>query len=191
MDFTEVMQLLKNASPYDLFRIKVAINNEIEKPEHIRSIRQRFAIGDQIAYFDEQSNSIVSATVMDKMVKNVRVRNLIDQKVWILPYYMLNIEKKESAIHFNHKEKPTKNNFSIGDYVGFNNDGQQCIGIITKLNHKTASLITSDNKRWRVSYGILFKVLEGESTDTMSNALIGHNGNIIEHSNTTSVETEV
>ena len=31
MDFTEVMQLLKNASPYDLFRIKVAINNEIEK----------------------------------------------------------------------------------------------------------------------------------------------------------------
>lgn len=179
MNFTEVMQLLKNASPYDLFRIKVAINNEIEKPEHIKSIRQRFAIGDQIAYFDEQCNSVVSAIVMDKMVKNVRVRNLIDHKIWILPYYMMNIEKKDSDIHINHKEKPTKNNFSIGDYVGFHHDGQQSVGTIMKLNHKTASLITSDNKRWRVGYSILFKILDGESTDPMSNVLISYNGNIV------------
>lgn len=185
MDFSEVMQLLKNASPYDLFRIKSSINNEIEKPEHIKAIRQRFAIGDQLTYFDEQSNSLVSAVVMDKMVKNVRVRNLHDQKIWILPYYMLNIEKKESDIHINHKEKPTKNNFKIGDCVGFNNDGKQCIGTITKLNHKTASLITSDNKRWRVGYGILFKVLDGESADRVSSMLIGYHGNLIEHSDIT------
>jgi hypothetical protein len=54
-----------------LFRIKAAINNEIEKPEHIRSIRQCFAVGDQITYIDEKSNSLVSAVVIDKMVKNV------------------------------------------------------------------------------------------------------------------------
>lgn len=183
MNFTEVIQLLKNASPYDLFRIKAAINNEIEKPEHIKLIRQCFAVGDQITYFDEQSNSLVSAIVLDKMVKNVRVRNLQDQKIWILPYYMLNIEKKESDIHINHKEKPTKNNFKIGDCVGFNNDGAQCIGIITKLNHKTASLVTNDHKRWRVGYGILFKVMDGESADQVLNMSIGYTGNLIEHSN--------
>jgi hypothetical protein len=185
VDFTEVMQLLKNASPYDLFRIKAAINNEIEKPEHIRSIRQCFAVGDQITYFDEQSNSLVPAVVIDKMVKNVRVRNTHDQKLWVLPYYMLNIEKKESDIHINHKEKPTKNNFKIGDCVGFNNDGKQCIGTITKLNHKTASLITSDHKRWRVSYSVLFKVLDGESADRVSSMFIGHHENLIEHSDIT------
>ncbi len=51
----------------------------------------------------------------------------------------------------------------------------------SKLNHKTASLITNDRKRWRVSYGMLFKVLEGEAAmkaDTMS---IGCSGNLIEH----------
>lgn len=185
MDFTTVMQLLKNASPYDLFRIKAAINNEIEKPEHIKTIRLCFAVGDQIAYFDEQSNSLVSAVVIDKMVKNVRVRNVHDQKFWILPYYMLNIEKKESDIHLNHKEKPTKNNFKIGDCVGFNNDGKQCIGTITKLNHKTASLIMRDNKRWRVGYSLLFKVLDGESVDQASRMSIACTGNLIEHSNIT------
>ena len=64
MDFTEVMQLLKNASPYDLYRIKVAIRNEIAKPEHSRAMRECFAVGDQITYFDEQSNSLVSAVVI-------------------------------------------------------------------------------------------------------------------------------
>ncbi len=114
------------------------------------------------------------------MVKNVRVRNVHDQKFWILPYYMLNIERKESDIHINHKEKPTKNNFKIGDCVGFNNDGKQCIGTITKLNHKTASLITHDNKRWRVGYSILFKILDGESVD-QSHMSIPYTVNLIEH----------
>ncbi|OGO91383.1 MAG: hypothetical protein A3F10_07550 [Coxiella sp. RIFCSPHIGHO2_12_FULL_42_15] len=178
MDFTEIMKLLKNASPYDLYRIKVAINNEIEKPENIKIMRTSFAVGDQISYFDEQSNSLISAIVLDKMVKNVRVRNLVDQKIWIFPYYMLNLEKKESNIHINHKEKPTKNHFRIGDCVGFDNDGKQCIGTITKLNHKTASLVTSDNKRWRVSYGLLFQVFDAESEKMR--LLINHSGNIIE-----------
>ncbi len=180
MDFTAVIQLLKEATPYDLYRIKVAINNEIERPDHIKSIRSCFAVGDQISYFDEQSNSLIPAIVLDKMVKNVRVKNLVDQKIWILPYYMLNLEKKESDIRINHKEKPTKNHFRIGDCVGFNHDGLQSIGTITKLNHKTASLVTHDNKRWRVGYGLLFKVLDGESAErkTMS---INYVGNVIEH----------
>ena len=57
MDFTEVMQLLKNASPYDLYRIKVAIQNEIEKPEHIRAMRKCFAVGDKVSYFDSDKNT--------------------------------------------------------------------------------------------------------------------------------------
>ena len=180
MDFTQALHLLKNVSPYDLYRIKVAIDNEIEKPEHIKSIRSRFAIGDQISYFDDRSNSIVPAIVLDKMIKNVRVKNLTDQKTWILPYYMLNIDKKESDIQLNHGEKPTKNHFRIGDCVGFNYEGRQQIGTITKLNHKTASVVISDKKRWRVGYGLLFKVLDGnleEKTSSSTNMA----GNIIEH----------
>jgi hypothetical protein len=179
MEFTAVMQLLKNASPYDLYRIKVAIGNEIEKPEHIRAMRSRFAIGDKITYFDAQSNSLIPAIVLDKMVKNVRLQNLVDQRIWRLPYYMINLEKKESDIHVHNKERPTKNNFRIGDGVGFNHDGQQCFGTIKKLNHKTASVVTRDNKRWLVGYGLLFKVLEGKSEENTE--LSSYSGNIIEH----------
>ena len=180
MDFTEVMNLLKNASPYDLYRIKVAIQNEIEKPEHIRAMRECFAVGDTVSYFDSDKNVLVNAIVLEKNPKNVVLKNLHDQQRWNIPYYMINLTGKESDIHATHKEKPTKNNFKVGDCVGFNNDGQQCIGTIIKLNHKTASLITRDNKRWRVGYELLYKILDGEKGDAMCGSL-NSSRNLIEH----------
>lgn len=180
MDFTEVMQLLKNASPYDLYRIKVAIQNEIEKPEYIRTMRECFAIGDKVSYFDSNKNALIHAIVLEKNSKNVVLKNLCDQQVWNMPYYMINLTGKTSDIHINHKEKPTKNNFKVGDCVGFNNDGQQRIGTIIKLNHKTASLIARDNKRWRVGYGLLYKILDGEKGDVAAGSL-SYTGNLIDH----------
>lgn len=180
VDFTEVMKLLKNASPYDLYRIKVAIENEIEKPEHIRRMRDCFSIGDKVSYFDSDKNALIDAIVLEKNSKRVLLKNLCDQKRWNIPYYMINLTGKASDIHINHKEKPTKNNFKVGDCVGFNNDGEQCIGTITKLNHKTASLLTRDNKRWRVGYGILYKILDVEKGDVMAGSL-GYTGNLINH----------
>ena len=182
MDFTEVMKLLKNASPYDLYRIKVAIQNEMEKPEHIRKMRECFAVGDQVSYFDSETNALIHSLVLEKNLKNAVLKNLSDNKVWNVPYYMINLTGKESDIHVNHKERPTKNNFRVGDCVGFNNDGQQYVGTIIKLNHKTASLITRENKRWRVSYGLLFKVLDGEQQAHQTfGGSIEYTGNLISH----------
>lgn len=181
MDFTEAIKLFKNATPYDLYRIKIAIKNEIEKPEHIRAIRACFAVGDQISYFDSEKNTLIQAIVLEKNPKNVVLKNLYDKKIWKVPYYMINISGKESDIHCTHKEKPSKNNFKVGNCVGFNNDGQQCTGTITKLNHKTASLITRDKKRWRVSYGLLYQILEGEQVTQTLNISIGFTENLINH----------
>lgn len=59
----------------------------------------------------------------------------------------------------------------MNDCVSFNHDGQAYIGLITKLNHKTASLIARDNKRWRVDYALLSKVIDGEQADKMMGVL--------------------
>lgn len=108
------------------------------------------------------------------------MKNLCDHKVWVLPYYMINVSGNESDIHVHHREKPTKNNFKIGDCVGFNHDGKHCIGTINRLNHKTASLITRDNKHWRVGYGLLFKVFDGEQATQTPDGL-NEVGNLIIH----------
>lgn len=175
MDYTQVLALLKDASPFDLFRIKTAIQNEIESPEKIKMIRRCFAVGDQVSYFDNNTNSLRPALVLEKNIKKVLVQDLVDNKKWNMPYYMLNLTGKESDIHAPAQAKLTKNHLKVGELVGFMNEGKQIIGHINKLNHKTVSLITLENKSWYVYYGSLFKVLENGLETNSGRLLIEQN----------------
>jgi hypothetical protein len=162
MDFTEVLRLLQNASIYDLYRLKVAIQNEMERPEKIFALRQCFTEGDQISYFNAVTNTLSKARVLEKKQKYVLAEDLTDHKTWKVPYYMINLSEKNSEIYPQHREKLTKNHLKVGEFAGFKYDGKQYIGVIQKLNLKTVNLKTRDHKNYRVPYGLLFKVIEGQ-----------------------------
>jgi hypothetical protein len=163
MNFSELMKPLGEASLFDLFRMKVMIQNIIDDPVRIKELRQSFAVGDTISYFDVQQNSLIEAVVLEKKKKFVLVKNRSDGQIGNIKYYMLNLQGRESDILAHGREKLTKNHLKVGDFVGFDHDGEQTTGSILKLNAKTVSLITPNNKRWRVPYGMLFKVLDGET----------------------------
>lgn len=48
IDFTEIMNILKDASPYELYRLRAALKIEMENPEKIMKISQHFAVGHQL-----------------------------------------------------------------------------------------------------------------------------------------------
>lgn len=159
MNYTDTLNALKNASLFDLYRLSVAIRHEMENPDRIQKIRQSFKDGDPISYFDESSNSLQSAIVIQKNPKYVVVKNRSDQKHWKIPYYLLNLAHVNVEIHATPQEKLVKNHLKIGDCVGFDKEDEQVVGIVIRLNHKTITLITRDHRRWRVSYQLLFKVI--------------------------------
>jgi hypothetical protein len=159
MNYTDVLNALKNASLFDLYRLSVAIDHEMENPERIHQVRQSFKEDDSISYFDRNTNSLIEAIVLQKNPKNVLVKNVKDQKIWSIQYCMLNIARTNVDIH---SDKLSKNNLKIGDCVGFNHDGREIAGIVIRLNHKTVSLITKDRRRWRVSYKLLYKVIDAD-----------------------------
>ncbi len=49
-------------------------------------------------------------------------------------------------------------NFSIGDHVAFNADGQRITGVLARYNRKTVTVIADGGHRWNVSPGFLEKV---------------------------------
>ena len=49
--------------------------------------------------------------------------------------------------------------YRIGDRVAFESDQGTIEGIVTRLNQKTASIMTDDGRGWRVSPGLLYKVV--------------------------------
>jgi hypothetical protein len=95
----------------------------------------------------------------------VGVQHVHDNARWKIPYHFLNIEQKDIDITCQPKEKLTKNHLKIGDFVGFNHDGQPVSGMVIRLNYKTASILAVDSRRWRVSYGCLYKVIDADLAD--------------------------
>lgn len=163
MDYTEVFNQIKKASLFDLYRLNVSIRNEMENPERIKQLRQAFKEGDTVTYFDQKTNALISAIIIQKNLKYVQVKKLEDQAVWNIPYYLLNIDNVNVDIHAYKNEKLSRNHLKVGDCVGFNHDGQPIFGAIIRLNPKTVTLITPKHQRWRAYYHSLFRVIDSSA----------------------------
>ena len=56
--------------------------------------------------------------------------------------------------------------FKIGDRVSFQPDGRPLmVGILTRYNRKTVTVITDGGERWNVAPGLLHRVLESDRAD--------------------------
>lgn len=162
IEYDQLAAFLKNASLFETYRLSVAIQNELDNPERIEAVRKKFKEGDVIEYFLEETNTLVCAKVLKKKRKYVSVQNVGDEKRWKIPYYMININSRE--FNFNTPGKGLdKNSAKVGDSVGFNNDGEEVVGCIERLNPKTVSILTTKGQRWRVAYALLYTVIDGET----------------------------
>ena len=58
-------------------------------------------------------------------------------------------------------------NFKIGDRVSFQPDGRPLlIGVLTRYNKKTVTIITDGGERWNVAPGHLHRLVESGSAST-------------------------
>lgn len=165
MNYTEIINSIQQASLFDLYRLSVAIGHTMEDPQRIQMIRQSFKEGDALSYFDITANCLQNATVIQKNLKWVIVQNNLDHKRYRVPYGALNLHQANADIHASSTVKLTKNHLKIGDYVGFHKEGERIVGVVTRLNYKTANLSAREGHRWRVSYSMLFKVIDSDVAD--------------------------
>ncbi|HKY69369.1 MAG TPA: hypothetical protein VJ205_00580 [Gammaproteobacteria bacterium] len=155
----QLVDLLNHSTLFEIFRLKLAFENELDNPMRIKEVKNLFKEGDVIEYFDYQTNNLIKATVLAKKLKYVRIINCGDGKRWKIPYYMLNINSRDFVFSAK-KSELTKNSLKVGDWVGFNNNGNEITGKIERLNHKTVTLVTSHNHHWRVFYKSLYLIIE-------------------------------
>lgn len=161
MNYTEIVNSIKNATLFDLYRLSVAIRHEMENSDRIEQLRKVFKEGDIVSYFDAKNNKLEQAKVLQKNQKYVVVENINDHQRWNVQYCLLNLGQVDIDIH-NHTAKLSKNTLKTGDFVGFNKDGVTIVGVIIRLNYKTVSLVTPDKHRWRVAYPYLFRIIDAD-----------------------------
>jgi hypothetical protein len=162
IQFNQLIAFLENASLFEIYRISVAIDNELANPVRIRDARDKFKVGDTLEYFNKATNSFIAGVVLSKSIKNVAIQNCTDGAYWKIPYYLLKLDSRDFNFS-SPKQALNKNSLRVGDVVGFNSDGVDVIGRISRLNQKTVSLVTANNRKWRVSYSLLYPVIDGQT----------------------------
>ena len=163
MDYSKIIESIKNASGFDLYRLSVAIDFEMNSPKRIAAIKSSLIVGSTIHYFEAKANKLVRATISKLGVSHAHVKNIHDGAHWKIPYYMINTNNVDINIYDSTKKGLSKNELKIGDIVGFTHNGRNICGVTIRLNTKTASVLTTDNSKWRVSYGALSHVIDAEA----------------------------
>jgi hypothetical protein len=172
MNFTDILKEMQNATSFDLFRLRCAIDLQLEDPARMATIKRQLKVGAEVEYFDPEQNRSIKARIVEVRRTRVSVLNLEDNRKWNLPFYYINLNNVDTAIRPNIAKGLSKQEIQVGETLGFvDNDGQDTYGTVIRLNPKTVSINTADMK-WRIPYSLLFKVLDGESADMQGTLLI-------------------
>ena len=157
MYYTDLKDILPKLSLFDLYRLNLAINHELEHASKIRQIHNSIEVGSVVEYLDATTNCMVNAIVIQKNIKRLLVRNCQDQKEWWVKYHMLNLSMRLVKPML---KKLSRSDASVGDMVGFEHNGTKVMGEVIKLNPKTATVRSHNNLLWKVSYNLLFPTIE-------------------------------
>lgn len=164
MDYPEIIKALETASTFDLYRLQVAIGHLLEEPKRLKAIKRRLKPGQEITYFDRGENRLVEARVIKLKQTRLSVERNDNQERWDIPFYWVNLENVETEPPFSpNLVGLDKSQVRVGDRVGFETRaGEILYGEVIRLNRKTVTLVVDGEGQWRVAYGFLFPVIEGQ-----------------------------
>ena len=153
---------LEKASLFDLWRLNIAIAKALEDPRKIAAIRSRLRIGQAVCYFDAGQNREFSGRIVEIKRTRAVIRHDHDQQIWTIPFYMMKLDGTDEGSHFTRTpQKMDRDSIRVGDSVGYvSREHRQVYGAVVKRNRKTATVRLSNGELWKVSYGLLFPVIE-------------------------------
>ncbi|MBW3625138.1 MAG: hypothetical protein KY468_17210 [Armatimonadetes bacterium] len=162
MDNSRIIEELRGASPFDLYRLRVAIDQLLDHPDRIEQVRSRLTPGMRIRYFEEGTNREVEATVLELHRTRLLVQNQADGERWSIRFCTVNVDHADTVLHPPPERGGLdRSRLKVGDAVGFRDrQNRDRYGHIMKLNQKTATVMTMDHQQWRVAYPLLFPVLD-------------------------------
>ncbi len=163
MNFSETISTLKNASAFELYRLRAAIDRVLDQPGWMDAVRSRLRVGQAIQYFDPAANGAKQGQVLELRRKQAVVLDLATQKRWLISYAAINLDGADVEIREKPRQGLGRNEVATGDVVGFmDRNHQQRSGQILRLNDKTVTLMCG-RQQWRVAYGLLHRVVDGSA----------------------------
>lgn len=165
MNFSATIASLNNASAFELYRLRAAIDRVLDQPGWMDAVRSRLRDGQAIQYFHVAANRSEQGEVLELRRKQAVVLELATQKHWLISYAAINLDGADVEIREKPKQGLGRNEVATGDVVGFlDRNLQQRSGQILRLNDKTVTLLCGQ-QQWRVAYGLLHRVVDASASN--------------------------
>lgn len=160
MNFSDILKALNQASAFELYRLRAAIDRSLDEPRWLLAIQSRLRIGESVEYFDTQANTLRRGQILELRRKQVVILDKDDGRRWLISYVAINLDGADVQIREQPRQGLGRNEIAVGEVVGFvDRNQQQRSGRVIRLNDKTVTLLC-DSQQWRVAYGFLHRVVD-------------------------------
>ena len=92
MNFSDVVNSLNEASAFELYRMRAAIDRVLEQPQWLQAVQSRLRVGQDINFFDPQANALRRGQVLEMRRSQAVVLDLDDARRWIISYAAINLD---------------------------------------------------------------------------------------------------
>ena len=160
MNFSDVLKALNQASAFELYRMRAAIDRVLDEPRWLLAIQSRLRIGESVEYFDSQANTLRRGKILELRRKQAVILDQDGGRRWLIPYVAINLDGADVQIREQPRQGLGRNEIAVGEVVGFEDRSQQQrSGRIIRLNDKTVTLLCG-SQQWRVAYCFLHRVVD-------------------------------
>lgn len=154
MDFADVVQALQEASGFDLYRLRAAMDRTLQ-----------LRVGQTVQYFSDADNALRAATVLELRRKRVLVLDQPGAQRCLIDYAAINLVGVDVAICEQPARGLGRHEVAVRDIAGFQGRAvRQRVCQVVRLNDKTVTL-RCDGQNWRVGYGLLHRLVDSNSCE--------------------------
>ena len=163
MNYTAILEALRKASAFELFRLRAAIDRALRDPARNDAIRRCLQRGQQVEYFDVRENRTRDGHVVELRPATVVILDREAATHFLIDYAAINLDGADAVIRERTERGIGRQEIAVGDLVGFQDrDGRQRHGTVARLNGKTVTL-DCDGVPWRVSYALLHRMIDADA----------------------------
>jgi hypothetical protein len=163
VNYAAILEALRQATDFELFRLRAAIDRALADPHRVNATRRRVHRGQRVQYFDPRTNRVHDGLVLEMRNSTVIVQDAERTLHLQLDYAALNLDHADTVIRERGSVGLSRQEVAVGDDVGFQDrDGSQRRSIVQRLNDKTVTL-DCDGHRWRVGYSLLHRMINADT----------------------------
>jgi hypothetical protein len=163
----KLIDALNRASSLELFQLSAIIERMLADPRRILAVRTNMNLGQTVRFLDWRDGQMRNGKVVAMKDTQVTLHEEGTRREWKLPYTAVEAPgpaspaATTSARPAQPQNMPARGDFRCGEKVSFDDKYlQPQVGIVVRINQRTATVDTANGHSWRVPFHMLRQVFD-------------------------------